>query len=128
MRLQRVDVRSQLLRAREEVREDLLAELEGEFQEGKFGRETGGAAGAVFEVGPGFVAVEKSGIVCVVVVGEGCGGEVGGYVVVAAVVGACVHGGEVEGWHLGWAAPGGRGALGNVHLAGIVVCWRGGYV
>lgn len=97
MRFQRVDVRSQLLRAREEVREDLLAELEGEFQEGEFGGETGGAAGAVFEVGPGFVAVEEEGIVCGVVgvVGEGCGGEVGGYVVVAAVVGACVHGCEV---------------------------------
>ena len=95
MRFQRVDVRSQLLRAREEVREDLLAKLEGEFQEREFGGETGGAAGAVLEVGPGFVAVEEEGIVGGGV-GEGCGREVGGDVVVSAVVGACFHGCEVE--------------------------------
>ena len=73
----------------------MLAQLEGKFQEGEFGREAGWAAGAVFEVGPAFVALEVG------IVdgggGEGCGGEVGSDVVVSAVVGAGVHGGEVEG-------------------------------
>ena len=46
----------------------------------------------MFKVGPGFVALEM-GMVGVVVC-EGCGGEVGGYVIVSAVVGACVHGCE----------------------------------
>ena len=107
----------------------MLAELEGEFQQGKFGRETGRAAGAVLEVGPAFVAVEKVDIVGGGggggVVGDGCGGEVGGYVVVSAVVGAGVHDGEVE---KEWTAPMARGVLGGMHLPGIVVCWKGGYV
>jgi hypothetical protein len=73
----------------------LLAELEGECEEGEFGHETSWAAGAGFEVGPGFVALEV-GIVDTVVravigVGESCGGEVGGDVVVSAVVCSGVH-------------------------------------
>lgn len=83
-------MRSELLRAREEVGEDLLAEFEGEFQEGEFGSEAGWAARAVFEVGPAFVALEV-GVGIVGVAGECCGGEVGGDEVVSAVVGAGVH-------------------------------------
>jgi hypothetical protein len=81
---------------REEVGEDLLTELEGQFQQGEFGLEARWAAGALFEVGPAFVALEVgiAGVVVVVVidVGEGGGGEVWCDVVVSAVVRACVHG------------------------------------
>jgi hypothetical protein len=82
---------------REKVGEDLLAQFEGEFEEGEFGLQAGWAAGAVFEVGPAFVALEEVGIADVVgggvgvVVGEGGGGEVWCDVVVSAVVCACVH-------------------------------------
>jgi hypothetical protein len=80
------------LGAREEVGEDLLAELEGEGEEGEFGHETGWAARAGFEVGPGFVTLEVRIVDTVVgAVGESCGGEVGGDVVVSAVVGSSVH-------------------------------------
>lgn len=74
----------------------------------------------MLEVGPAFVAVEEEGIVGGGggIVGDGCGGEVGGYVVVSAVVGAGVHDGEVE---KGWTAPMARGVLGGMHLPGTVV-------
>lgn len=80
----------------------------------------------MLEVGPAFVAVDQ-GILAGGVVGEGCGGEVGGYVVVSAVVGACVHGGEVV-EEKGWTAPEARGVLGGIHLSSLVVYWEGGYV
>jgi hypothetical protein len=120
-------VASKLLGVREQVGEDLLTQFEREFQEREFGLEACWATGTLLEVGPAFVALEKEGIVGCGggVVGEGCGGEVGGYVVVSAIVGACVHGGEVE---KGWTAPMARGILGGMHLSGVLLCWKGGYV
>ena len=84
---------SKLLGVREEVGEDLLAEFEREFQQWEFWLEACWAAGAVFEVGLAFVALEEVGIADVVGgVGEGGGGEMWCDVVVPAVVCACVHG------------------------------------
>jgi hypothetical protein len=65
---------AELLGVREEVGEDLLAQFEREFEEGEFGLHAGWAAGALFEVGPAFVALEVSiAEDAVVVVGEGGG-------------------------------------------------------
>lgn len=76
----------------EEVEEDLLAEFEGEGEEGEFWFEAGGGAGAVFEFGVAFVAGEV-GVFGDGVVGVGVGvcEGVRADLVVSAVVCACVH-------------------------------------